>query len=140
SAGGNLPMKRQAATMLVGLLLLFAGCIAASAQAPIIGVQPQNQAAPPGGRALLSVGATGTAPLKYQWQRGALPVSGATNVFLPLKVVATNQTGSYRVVVSNALGSVTSAVATVTMEPTGYLTSWGENACLPLAGASAIAL
>src|SRR5580765_3705122 len=93
-----------------GLLFLFL-CLEAYAQAPVIKVQPQSQTVPPGGRVLLSVGATGTGALKYQWHRAGSPVAGGTNVFLELNRLTPGLAGDYRVVVSNSANAVTSSVA-----------------------------
>jgi hypothetical protein len=49
----------------------------------------------------------------YQWLRNGLPVAGATNNGLTLANFQAAQAGRYEVVVSNALGLVTNAVAVV---------------------------
>lgn len=77
----------------------------------------------------LSVGATGDAPLTYQWYYpnlgsplvdgssgfGSGVISGATNSSLTITFMDTNQAGAYRVIVSNPSSSATSAVAQVTV-------------------------
>ena len=66
-----------------------------------------------------SVEATGTAPLSYQWQFKGVPVGGAVSNTLSLTNVQKIDEGAYTVVVSNAAGSVTSEVATLTVrQPT----------------------
>src|SRR5438552_6014325 len=45
---------------------------------PTITTQPASQTVTAGQTATFSVTATGTAPLGYQWQRGGVPISGAT--------------------------------------------------------------
>lgn len=53
--------------------------------------------------------------LSYQWQKDGLAISGATSPNLSLANLQTNQAGLYRVVVSSPYGSVTSAVAVLTV-------------------------
>ena len=60
----------------------------------------------------LSVSATGTAPLFYQWYSNTVQIAAATNAILPLGTAKTNA-ASYYVVVSNDIGAVTSAVVSV---------------------------
>jgi len=79
--------------------------------APVITAQPQDQNVFPGGSATFTVTATGTAPLTYQWRKDGGVVSGATGSRLTLANAQTSDSGSYQVVVANALGSATSAVA-----------------------------
>ena len=83
--------------------------------APSITTQPAGQTVSAGANVTLTVGATGTAPLSYQWQKNGTSISGATSATLALSSVTTASAGSYRVIVSNAAGSVTSAAATLTV-------------------------
>ncbi|HEX2711997.1 MAG TPA: immunoglobulin domain-containing protein, partial [Candidatus Acidoferrales bacterium] len=46
---------------------------------PSIMTQPTSQTVPPGQTATFSVGATGTAPLSYQWRKNGVAISGATS-------------------------------------------------------------
>ncbi len=63
----------------------------------------------------LTVTAMGLGPLSYHWTFSGTNLSGATNYFLSLPSVQTSQQGDYQVVVANGVGSVTSAVANVTV-------------------------
>jgi len=88
--------------------------------APAITSQPSGGTIASGGSRTLSVTATGTAPLSYQWYRGASgsttnPISGATG---PSVTVNPTSTTSYWVRVSNACGTVNSSTATVTVTTT----------------------
>jgi Immunoglobulin domain len=74
---------------------------------PVITAQPQGQTNLAGASVTLSVTATGTAPLCYRWQCGGNGYPPGSNTFLAC------QAGGYSVVVSNAAGMVTSALATV---------------------------
>jgi len=82
---------------------------------PGIQTQPQSQTVAAGQSASFSVVAGGTAPLACQWHFNSAPVSGATNASLTLTNVQTTNAGSYTVVVTNAAGSITSAVAVLTV-------------------------
>ena len=85
---------------------------------PTITVQPWSLMEAPGDTATFRVLASGTPPLSYQWQRNGVAMSGATNATLLLSNVQTNQSGHrYSVVVANALGSVTSDEAVLTVAP-----------------------
>lgn len=58
----------------------------------------------------LTVTATGSAPLTYQWRLNGTNLPNATNATLAVAGVATHA-GSYRVLVTNSLGSVASSAA-----------------------------
>lgn len=61
----------------------------------------------------LTAVADGTAPLAYQWRRNGEPLAGKTEPSLAFASVVRGDAGDYTLVVSNARGSVTSAVATL---------------------------
>jgi hypothetical protein len=81
---------------------------------PSITTQPTSQTVNLGGNATFYVAAT-TLPLTYQWQFQSLAMPGQTNQTLSLFRVQASQAGPYRVIVSNPIGSVTSAVAVLTV-------------------------
>ena len=68
-----------------------------------------------GGNANFSVVTSGTAPLNYQRRKNGANVAGDTTSALALTGVTVGQAGSYTVVVSNSVGSVTSSAATLTV-------------------------
>ncbi len=78
---------------------------------PTITMQPASQTVAAGDNVTFAVTATGTAPLTYQWQKDTVNLPGATGDTLTLANVTSADAGSYRVVVGNAAGSVTSADA-----------------------------
>ena len=80
---------------------------------PSILVQPTSASILAGGSTTFSVGATGSAPLAYQWSRNGTAIAGATTAALTLTGVQTSQAGVYTVTVGNAAGTVTSAPATL---------------------------
>jgi hypothetical protein len=88
---------------------------------PSITSQPTSQTVAAGANATFSVTATGDIPLVYQWQLNGVNLAGSTHFvgvnsnLLTIVNVATNDAGPYRVLVSNAAGSITSAVATLTV-------------------------
>jgi hypothetical protein len=83
--------------------------------APSISNQPASQAVCPGLGANMSVTATGTPPLRYQWRFGSANLAGATLSALTLANVQVTNAGNYTVLVTNAYGSVTSVIATLTV-------------------------
>ena len=96
---------------------------------PSIAVAADNQTVVVGTAASFSVSATGTEPLVYRWRCNGTnlsnggQVSGATNSTLTLTNVQMTNAGNYQVVVTNIAGSVTSAVATLTVTPPPVLPS-----------------
>lgn len=74
---------------------------------------------------VLSCAAEGTPPLSYQWRWNGSPltnsatVAGATQPHLRFPALVSTNAGNYTVVVSNAQGSVTSAVAPVVVNALG---------------------
>lgn len=88
-----------------------------AAIAPRIVTQPQSRSIAPGTTVGLFVSVTGTEPLFYQWYRNHTPLLNATASALQLAGLASD-VGGYRVVISNAAGVVTSAVATISFEGT----------------------
>ncbi len=59
----------------------------------------------------LTVRAEGVPEPTYQWQRGGVPLPGEVSATTSVTVAVEENLGEYRVVVSNAAGSVTSAPA-----------------------------
>jgi len=92
----------------------------AGSGAPLISIQPANKTVTAGQSATFSVGATGTGPLSYQWQKNGSPLGGAVASSYTTPATTTADSGStFRVVVSNASGSVTSTSATLTVTAAG---------------------
>lgn len=89
---------------------------------PVINTQPQTQTVTVGTNVTLTVAATGAPAPTFQWRRNSNLITGATGTSLDLGTVALTDTGSYDAVVTNAVGDVTSAAATVTVQEAPAIT------------------
>jgi len=98
-----------------------------------IAVEPRDVVAVEGSPARLSVTASGTPPLAYQWQFNGtnidlLPNStnyvGINSNVLRILSVTTNEAGRYRVIVTNLYGSAVSREALLTVEPRRLVGRW----------------
>ncbi len=69
-----------------------------------------------GGSVYLAANSMGLSPLTYQWLKQGVTLPGETNYFLSLNNIQVTDEGDYQLVVSNAWGSVTSAVAQVNVQ------------------------
>ena len=98
-------------------LELYLNELAASAfPIPQLESQPQSQTVTAGTGFSLSVAATGTAPLSYQWHHENDVIDGATAATYTVAASTTADTGAYHVVVTNGYGSVRSETATVAFD------------------------
>jgi Zn-dependent metalloprotease len=84
---------------------------------PTITVQPANVTITAGQPANLTVVATGNPPPSFQWRKNAIPITGATNATLAISNSAAFDAGTYTVVVTNSVSSITSLPATLTVNP-----------------------
>lgn len=114
-------MNRRLSLILLGLLAAQlsacgGGGGGAKATAPSITVQPGGQTVAVGGRAEFAVTAAGTPPLAFQWGRDGTPIAGATtSTYFTSAVTAADNGATFSVVVSNAVGMVSSTAATLTV-------------------------
>jgi glucose/arabinose dehydrogenase len=108
-----------------------------SSSAPTVTSDPTNQTVLQGTPATFTVGANGTAPLSYQWQRNMVNINGATHNSITLaNPVLTDNGAKFRCVVTNAFGSATSNEATLTvnappsinLQPTNQTVAQGQPA------------
>nr|WP_239556381.1 beta-1,3-glucanase family protein [Dyella flava] len=101
----------------------------------VITTQPVSQAVVVGDSATLSVAATGSPQITYQWYLvGSGAIAGATQATYTTPVFSGTQTASYYVFVTNDLGSVQSNNATVTVgaaTPVSFTTQ-PTNAIVPV--------
>ena len=102
---------------------------------PLIKTQPVSQTRIAGTNASFSVQATGGLPFNYQWFKNGLPVPAATNSNLIFDVLQGSDSAAYNVVITNQVGSATSASAslfvnvppTFTVQPTNRIAFAGTT-------------
>lgn len=102
----------------VGTVTSAIALLAVTPAAPTLASAPVAQTVAPGSAATLSVIASGSAPFTYQWRKAGVAISGnasATTATLILPATTTADAGSYDVVITNSLGSITSAAITLTV-------------------------
>jgi outer membrane protein assembly factor BamB/citrate lyase synthetase len=88
-------------------------------KSPVITTHPISQIVDAGASVTFSVAATGTQPLSYRWRRNGGFLGPATeSPTLTLGNVQPEQGGTYRVVVSNAAGTVMSGAAELGVKET----------------------
>jgi hypothetical protein len=91
---------------------------------PTITTQPASQTVLSGQTASFVVAATGTAPLTYQWYRSGVAVVGATSSSYTTAATVNGDSGAtFTVTVTNVAGSVTSVVATLTVNTAPSITT-----------------
>jgi uncharacterized repeat protein (TIGR03803 family) len=97
--------------------------LSVTSSAPIIVNQPTNVTISPGGAAIFAVEAIGNQPLSYQWRSNGFNLadggnlSGSSSSALTILKATEGNNASYSVLVSNALGSVPSTNAILTVIP-----------------------
>ncbi len=115
-------MDRRLSGLLAALLAAsVAGCGgggggegSASAAPPAITAQPADQQVPIGSRATFTVTASGTPPLTYAWKRDGAAIAGAdAATYVTPPAAADDDGATFTVDVGNAVGSVSSAAATL---------------------------
>jgi hypothetical protein len=103
---------------------------------PAISTQPSSASVNAGAGVSFSVTATGTGTLTYQWYLGTTAISGATASTYSIASAQASNAGSYTVVVTNSVGSVTSGAATLTVVSPPAITTQPANVSVS-AGAAA---
>ncbi len=78
-------------------------------------IQPSSLTVLNGQSASFTVPAFGTAPLFYQWRQNGTNVPGATTNTISFASAQVTNSGAYTLVVTNSVGSITSAVGTLTV-------------------------
>lgn len=111
--------RRNAATSSAGAV--FINALQAEVTVPdppTVSVQPVGSTIYAGDNApAMSVQVSGAAPFAYQWLLGGAAVLDATNISLTISNAQAGNAGGYACVITNAGGSVTSTVATLTVLP-----------------------
>ena len=116
---------------------------AASTNPPSITTQPLSQTNAFGGNVTFTVVAAGASPLSYQWRFYGTNISGATASSYALTNLQPTNAGDYTVVITNSVGSITSAVAALTVnaapfinsQPQGLSVNLGANAAFNVTAA-----
>lgn len=113
--------------LVLAVSLFLSGCTSSSTsqgggtpalQAPQITAQPVGTAAYIGDTATLTVTATGSSPLTYDWRRNGTTLGAAsTSTYVTAPLTSADDATVYTVVVSNAAGSVTSSGAKLSVAP-----------------------
>ena len=86
--------------------------------------------------ATFNVAVAGGGTFKYQWRKNGGNITGATSSALVLTDLNSSAAGNYDVVVSNYLGSVTSAAAALVVNPSPVVTSLSQTRNVLNAGQS----
>ncbi len=98
---------------------------------PSITSSPQSQSILVGQGASFNVAAVGAPTLTYQWRKNSNNIAGANSTTYSIATAATVDAGYYDVVATNFSGSVTSAVASLTVNNpasySGVLAGWDMN-------------
>ena len=90
---------------------------------PNIFTNPANQSVSVGQSASFSVSATAIPNPSYQWLKNGTNLPGATSTMLTIVSVQRGDAASYSVMVSNAVGTITSSLATLTYNNTAPTTT-----------------
>ncbi|MFY9509467.1 MAG: immunoglobulin domain-containing protein [Rubrivivax sp.] len=91
--------------------------VTSTSTAPTISTAPTSLTVLEGQDARFSVTASGSGTLNYQWRRNGANIAGATGSAYTLAAAALADNGSaYSVIVSNAVGSVTSSSVVLTVQ------------------------
>ena len=96
--------------------------LGAAGSSPYLAQQPVSQSATVGTNITLSVVASGTVPLFYQWQMNGTNIPGAATTAFAKSNVQLTDAGNYRAIIANSYGAVTSSVAVITFgsQPVGF--------------------
>jgi hypothetical protein len=122
------------ATNLVGSVTSAVAILAVNTS-PIITTQPQSRTVNPGSNVLFTVVANGSPLPSYQWRFNATNIANATTSSLTVTNAQFTNAGSYAVIVSNSVNSITSSnailavnvPASITIQPTNQTIFVGSN-------------
>ncbi len=98
---------------------LWSICLSAYAL-PTITQQPQSATVHAGTTVSLSVVATGSGPLAYQWRKDGFPLANASGSFLAIARPSQADSGSYDVLVGDGQGQLASSAANLRVAPAAY--------------------
>ncbi|MGB4399525.1 MAG: PKD-like domain-containing protein [Daejeonella sp.] len=86
--------------------------------APAITAQPASQSVCIGSSVTLSVTATSSTAMSYQWRKDGFEINNAVSSSYTIGSASNSDAGSYDVVITNSCGTVTSSAAVVVVNPT----------------------
>jgi hypothetical protein len=101
-----------------------------TADVPRITTAPQSQTVIAGNNVTLSVVATGSGPLRYQWYHNGSPIVGATGASVLLPQVESINAGNYSVEISNNGGVVVSPNALLNVVIPARIVVGPEDQCV----------
>lgn len=107
---------------------------------PAITTQPVSQTVAANSSVTFSVVATGTPAPTYQWTLNGAAILGATRASLTLSRVTAANDGNYAVTVTNTLGSLGSAAATLTVGAAPSITTQPASQTVAEGGTAAFAV
>jgi DNA-binding beta-propeller fold protein YncE len=99
----------------VGVSTSLVANVVVTAAPPVFVQQPASVTLLAGSSTTFNSLAAGSAPLQYQWYHNSSPLLNQTNRQFTIALVTTHSGGPYFVVAANSFGSVTSAVAQLTV-------------------------
>lgn len=105
---------------------------------PVVISQPQGAIVSAGVPANLTVAASGTVPLRYQWAFEATPIASATNSMLVLSNPQASNEGYYQVTISNLVGATSSLPVMLRVVPAAPSILAGPASITVSAGSNAI--
>jgi glucose/arabinose dehydrogenase len=100
--------------------------------APVISGQPNSATVSAGNNVSFYVTATGAPPITYQWQKNGDNIPGTNAATLTITNAQNSDEATYKVIVSNSHGSVSSS--TVTLKVTGFNAKPQATILTPTAG------
>jgi hypothetical protein len=101
----------------VGTATSATAMLSIAESAPVITSEPAGASVTEGASVTFNVSAMGTGPLTYHWFFNSIPIHSGAETSITLTNVQLSYAGDYYVIVSNALGTVTSLAAPLQVSP-----------------------
>jgi alpha-tubulin suppressor-like RCC1 family protein len=109
-----------------------------AATAPVITSQPSSMSLLLGSKLQLSVSATGTGPLDYQWYKDGVAIPGERSPQLSIGFLNASDFGQYTVVVTNQSSAVPSQAAVITQGIPPAITTQPVDSTIALGAATTL--
>ena len=97
------------------MVLIYRLSLPGLSTAPSIVTQPANRTVGVGQPATFTVATSGNPAPTFQWRKNGVNLAGETGASLSIRSAQASDVGAYTVLISNANGSVTSALAMLTL-------------------------